>query len=142
MTELKNDSEITKLLSAGTSDPSFWLDGEGVEENFRYPGCVQIAKCLLEDAQGLELGSLAWWKFRLYFLHQKVLEEKSVILFEKMKELIPRIREEIGDDMEMGALFEAEVSELYLYYYDVSTAKIHIERAMVACGIDVSLTGK
>lgn len=92
---------------------------------------------------------ILWWHIRTRFLHQQFLEERSQILFNdivksetKFRKLIQQMEKyEIVLPSPLKAMFYVELSEIYLYYYDIEKAKHFVELAKNTAEIKATPTG-
>lgn len=123
------------------------LDGEALHENIKGMGLVICAERLLGQLDSYcEAGicpSIHWWKIRAYFLHQRFLEEKSVVLFDRIKHHILQFESYLSSlSTELFTRFCVEMVEIYSFYYDIETAKGYLVKAMEKTGISASATGE
>ena len=126
--------------------PHMILDGESIVDNVRYPGVLYIAKRLLDCVDSKHYSSTWWWKIRINFLHQRILEEKSTILWKEIQDF-----DKSGDfqvslvnnqETLLATLYFIELAHIYLFHYDLSKSKELITSAAASSGIEISLAGK
>ncbi|CAG7838454.1 unnamed protein product [Allacma fusca] len=120
------------------------LDGEDIQENVRHPATLLIVKELLNVVPVEMIPSVTWWKMRCDFLHETILEEKSNVLWPQIKSYEDILRQQLLSTVEdkiLGALFCLEMAQMYLFHYEVTTAKDLVSYASTLTGINVSLAG-
>ena len=121
------------------------LDGEAVLDNVVNAGLVLVAKELLGKVKAEGYPSVTWWQMRADFMHERILEEKSNILWTRIRENDEEFRKLLLSDQEdnsVGALYCCELAQMHLFHYDVTTAKDLVSYAATLIGVDVSLVGK
>ena len=125
--------------------PKLLLDGEAVVDNVVNAGLVLVTKELLGKVKAENYPSVTWWQMRADFMHERILEEKSNILWTRIKENDEKFRKLLLGDQEdnnLGALYCSELAQMHLFHYDITTAKDLVSYAATLIGVDVSLVGK
>ncbi|KAG1704751.1 Tetratricopeptide repeat protein 27 [Nymphon striatum] len=107
------------------------------------PQLLLIAEMLLEELslRTNHIKSIDWWLFRVYNIHQFILDEKSQVLYNKIKNLISKKSDWIHEDWRLKITFYLECAHVMLYYHETAEAKEFIEVIKSITGLNVSLTG-
>ncbi|GKV20826.1 hypothetical protein SLEP1_g30887 [Rubroshorea leprosula] len=103
------------------------------------------------------LRSISWWIFRVLFIHQRILDERSSTLFDILQVLIGETLDHFGTPEEtthywgcklqdgealaIVSVVHLEAGVLEYIYGRVDSCKSHFESAEVAAGLQLSVTG-
>jgi len=124
------------------------VDGLEVCSHARVPQLLVLAKGLLEGLSKNEevwIGDFAaWWALRVHFLHQKILDGRSVALASSIATIISVLSgpvEALEGDEDLKVLWFCELTECHLFYYDVVKAKVTLSLARKASKAEFYTTG-
>ncbi|XP_011862842.1 PREDICTED: tetratricopeptide repeat protein 27 [Vollenhovia emeryi] len=112
--------------------------------NIRKPELLYLAQKIFSNTDlQLKYPSCVWWLFRATFLHQRVLEEDSGVLFEELENLVTKIHRLhiVANDPLCRLLFTLEVVTFYQYYTRIQNSEEYLESAQTAVGIKLHLEG-
>lgn len=116
-------------------------DGESLVSIVESPEFLHFALVILrysyQNFSDLEIAKI--WYSRCLFIHQQILEEHSVKIFNKLTKVIDELKELITD--EENDDLRLEFSRIYLYYRHVQKSKEEMEIATKHSGLQTSLIG-
>lgn len=117
------------------------LDGYEISEHAVIPQLLVVAKEFLKGHSGQPkfwIGKMhAWWFLRVCYLHQKILDGRSITLAGSIGSAAAALQTPLSnykEDLDLKALLLCEQSDIHLYYYDLVSAKNCLVEASEACG--------
>ncbi|GLT80646.1 hypothetical protein SLA2020_520750 [Shorea laevis] len=120
---------------------------------------LKLRDLLFETSLSSTFGfrSISWWIFRVLFIHQRILDERSSSLFEILQVLVGETLDHFGTPEEttgywgcklqdgealaIVSVVHLEAGVLEYIYGRVDSCKSHFESAEVAAGLQLSVTG-
>lgn len=114
-----------------------------LNENVKYPELLFVSKSifLISKLQSV-LPSTTWWLMRANCIHQQILDEDSVILFNETETLLKSLSEKLINSTEiLRVLFYLESAQFYLSYRRIYRSQDFIERAKDLCKMTIELGG-
>lgn len=124
------------------------VDGYETNELSVLPQLLIMAQEFLKSNSGrpdLWIGKLhGWWSIRARFLHQKLLDGRSVTLagyIGSAASVIQTQMESFEGDRDLKTLWLCEQSDIHLYYYDVVSARSCLAEAGKTCKSEFNTIG-
>jgi len=125
------------------------LDGFEISSHVALPQLLIVAEEFLKIHSGkpkVWIGHLhGWWYIRALFLHQKILDGRSLTIAGSIGTVVAAIQSQFDrfdGDNELKTLWCAEISDIHLYYYDIVSAKVALAKAGESSGAQFYTTGK
>lgn len=140
---------FTGMPENGESSPEWFskalaLDGENLVPVVKDVGLFVVAKAILagivhQDHIQTSI-IMKWWRLRLLWIHQQILEEKSVTIFNQAVSLVQDLNvEELTPSSQVH--FHLEVATFNPNYFDINTIKASVEKASSLAGLTLLETG-
>lgn len=153
--DIQTESALETLELFETVEPSLYefleVDGIKLDKRVKAPGLLLTAKYLMASA--LSNNRSAWpflliWRYRIDFLHQKMLQSRSWTLSRNLKYYADEYVNwynshgfiELLRDVHVS--FICEISEMLIYYYDGILSDTFIKLAQEMLGLTVKHEGK
>lgn len=113
-----------------------------------HPEFMLLASYILVESSTAwsSLESLDWWSLRCLWFHQKILDDRCPLLYEKIMERRDKMikKTDLLSKEESGylrLLFHLECIHVCQYYYHFQEAEVHLSMAKKLAGLEVDLTG-
>jgi hypothetical protein len=127
---------------------SLEIDGLEISEHVKLPQLLVIAQEFLKmssEKPEFWISQLhGWWAIRTFFLHQRILDGRSVTLASHIGTIASAIQTPLDSyegDSDLKVLWFCELCDIHLYYYDIVSAKACLTNARNACGAQFYTTG-
>ncbi|XP_044735060.1 tetratricopeptide repeat protein 27 [Chrysoperla carnea] len=128
-----------------TTDTQFYkqalsLDGEEINENVQNPELLYISRKIIEQLHASEILVLIW-KLRIIFVHQSIIDERCISLFEEFNNTINQIKIDEFENPRDQASFYIQISHMLIYYGRITEAEEYINKAKTCLGMQIEVIG-